>query len=200
MPTTAESIALGKPLGGIYIKDAAYMDVNGNPDNELVGRYQFLVTFNDGTIDNTQPYKLAIDNDPTDITSITNLVSGQIRGREVLPSPPDPGSPLVLNYTQGDTINLDPTARDEYDPATRNHGYYTLQVDWNNDGGFVTISDPGGQRAPNGEPITFNSETGVITWHPNNVDVPEFGSWFPLDSLRSKRQFRLYGRAPPDSE
>ena len=56
------------------------MDVNGDPDNELVGRYQFLVTFNDGTIDNTQPYKLAIDNDPTDITSITNLVSGQISG------------------------------------------------------------------------------------------------------------------------
>ena len=107
----------------------------------------------------------------------------------------------MLNYTQGDTINLDPTARDEHDPATHNRGYYTLQVDWNNDGGFVTISDPGGQRAPNGEPITFNSETGVITWHPNNVDVPENSAHrFRWTHYDQNGQFRLYGRAPPDSE
>jgi hypothetical protein len=165
--TTAESVSLGKSLGQIYIKDARYMDANGNPDNELVGRYQFAVTFNDGTTTITQPFKLAIDNDPTKITNINaNAVDHAV----------NPPTSTTLTYTQGDTITIDATARDEYDPATHIRGHYTLQVDWNNDGSIDdTNVVTGDRRASNGAPITFDPETGQISWTPNNVDVPDAG-------------------------
>ncbi len=204
----AEATALGLKPGELYIKDAAYVDANGNPDNELVGRYQFLVTFNDGSESITHVYKLAVDEASTLITHLNTQVNGSgtdyvIPDHDPSADPANPNHPATeITIVQGDSLVLDPTAKDEYttlDGANYTHekGHYTLQVDWDNDGGIdETIGTVGGEilvpsvttgyeRTVEGDPsapvvfhggtITFDPKTGEIDWQPNNVDVTGSG-------------------------
>ena len=160
--------------GTLYVKDGQTQNIAGNwqgnavgsPDNHLVGNYQFLVRFTDGSVDHNgflndgvieQAFKLSVVEDNTKITNFNAI--------DVVASPHP-----TFTITEAQSLSVDAKAVDEYfidnSPADgkddynapsvppaldRNAAltgtdhydkdYYILEVDWNNDGSVEIAKD-----------------------------------------------------------
>ncbi len=141
--------------GELSIDPLNTQNADSSPDNHLVGVYTFTIDFFDGTVHAQQTFTLTINNSPTDITT---HVSDQVITEDTL-----------LQITNDMVYAID-----EYSMYTQD--YYTLEISLNNDGTWIRI-DNGTYNttndAWNGADIIFDTKTGVISWTPNNADVPK---------------------------
>ncbi len=150
----------------------------GSPDNSLVGVYEFIINFFDGTKNVQQLFTLTINNSKTDF----------------------PTTPLAdQTFTEGVTLTIEETfiqAIDEYNVnnivvpgdltdaddiaaylARYDIDYYELYIDLDYQNAGLIRVDNGTYNSSNdawgGGDITFDTTTGEIIWTPTNADVPD---------------------------
>ncbi len=143
--------------GTMSVNPVDTQNLDGSPDNHLVGEYTFIIDFYDGDVHIQQPFTLTIENTPT----LIDLV------------PPDP---TVTQDSLWEVTDVEVNATDEYaNMVGYDQDYYELYIQFENqgewyrvdNGEYNTIND-----AWNGADIYFDPETGAISWTPNNADVP----------------------------
>ncbi|MDQ7782087.1 MAG: putative Ig domain-containing protein, partial [Desulfomonilaceae bacterium] len=146
--------------GTMRVNPVHTANADGSPDNHLVGVYTFTIDFFDGDVSIRQPFTLTIENTPT--------------GIDLAPSD------SVVDQDSAWVVDPDDVhAIDEYpNMPGYEQDYYELYIQVENQGvwyrvdGGPTSEYNTANEAWNGADITFDPETGAITWIPNNADVP----------------------------